>query len=378
MRIGMIASLPESIPPQKYGGTERVIYHLTEGLVARGHDVTLFASGDSKTSARLISVVEKALRKTDTKDIYGFNTPSMLNIGVAYDMQDQFDVIHDHNPHLSLPTAQIARTPVVLTWHGPFSEEITKLFTRLSRPYVVSISKSQGHPAPGVNFLGNVYNGLAMEDYPFSDQSQDYLLYVGRIDAEKGTHIAIDVAAALKKKLIIAAKADLNVPHIKRYFETEVEPRLKKNKELVTWIGEVDEQQRNELMKNAICLLHPITWPEPFGLTLIEAAACGCPVVANNLGSMKEVIKHGETGYIVNDFEEMLEAVSNIGRINRIDCRTHSLSNFSADRMVEGYLQMYRQAIKSSPAKAVINNEPNEHKRHSFFSQFSDVYNQGA
>ncbi len=379
MRIGMIAPIPESIPPQKYGGTERVIYHLTEGLVKRGHEVTLFASGDSKTSAKLVSVVEKALRKTDTKDIYGFNTSSMLNIGVAYGMQDEFDVIHDHNPHLSLPTANIAKTPSVLTWHGPFSEEITKLFSALNKPYVVSISKSQGRPASEVNFLGNVYNGLELNHYPFNDKPQDYLLYVGRIDIEKGTHTAIDAAVALKKKLIIAAKVDLNVPHIRQYFVEEVEPRLKKHSDLVTYIGEVDEVERNDLMKNALCMLHPITFPEPFGLALIEAAACGCPVIAYALGSIPEVIVDGKTGYIVKDFSALLEAVGKIDRIKRIDCRAHVLSNFSADRMVEGYLKVYRQAIKLNSLKSGMKeDEPIKQKHHGIFSPFSDLYNQGV
>lgn len=368
MRIGMVASLPESVPPKKYGGTERVIYHLTEGLIARGHDVTLFASGDSRTSARLVSVVEKSLRRLKTKDLYGFNTPTMMNIGAAYAMQDRFDIIHDHNPHISLPTANIARVPVVVTWHGPFDEQVTPLFQLLNKPYVVSISDAQGKPAPGVNFLGTVYNGLPMENYPFSDQPEDYLLYVGRIDAEKGTHIAIDVAVQLGKKLIIAAKADVDVQHIRQYFEREVEPRLQAHKNLVTWIGEVDETERNELMAKALCLLHPVTWPEPFGLTVIEAMGCGCPVVAFRRGSMPELISSGRTGFLVDDFDEMLEAVRRIGSISREECRRHSLRNFSADRMVEGYINAYETAIRQSRIKS--GESQRRDKRSRIFSEF--------
>jgi len=370
MRIGMVGSLPESIPPQKYGGTERVIYHLVEGLVKRGHDVTLFASGDSTTSAKLVSVVDKALRKTNIKDIYGFNTYSTLNIGVAYEMQDQFDIIHDHNPHLSLPTANLAKVPVVMTWHGPFGEDITKLFAELNRPYVVSISKSQQPENEDVNFLGNVYNGLPMQHYPFGAQPRDYLLYVGRIDAEKGTHIAIDAAVKLNKKLVIAAKYDSEVPHIKEYFEGEIKPRLDQYVDLVNWVGEVDELQRNELMKNALCLVHPITWPEPFGLAIIEAMACGCPVVANDLGSMREIIIHGRTGYIVENFEGLLEAIRNIDKINRAYCREYSLNNFSDDRMVEGYIKVYKKALILNKL-GIPNFNASQHKNSRLFPQFS-------
>lgn len=354
MRIGMIGSIVESIPPEKYGGTERVIYHLTEGLVARGHDVTLFASGDSKTSAKLVSVVPQALRKDDdhkNKDIYGFNTPTMLHIGEAYARMNEFDVIHDHNPHLSLPTANIATVPTVQTWHGPFTDEVTNLFTKLNRPYVVSISKNQQKTAPNVNFIGTVYNGLAMENYPFSDRPGDYLLFVGRMDMEKGPHIAMDAAVKLGIKLIMAAKADLEIPIIRQYFEREIAPRLEAHKDLIEWVGEVDEATRNDLMKNAMCLLHPITWPEPFGLTIIEAMACGCPVIAQDLGSMGEIVRHGKTGFVVRTFDELLAAIKNIDKINRAECRNHSLQNFSAERMVTGYLAAYNRAIKFSKIK---------------------------
>jgi glycosyltransferase involved in cell wall biosynthesis len=372
MRIAVIAPIAVSIPPEKYGGTERVIYYLVEGLVKRGHDVTLFASGDTKTSARLVSVVDQALSKTENSaDIYGFNTPTMLNIGLAYSMQDQFDVIHDHGPHLSLPTANIARTPTVQTWHGPFLEPIVPYFEKLNKPYIVSISKAQQKSSRHINFIGTVYNGLPMAHYPFNDKPEDYLLFVGRIDREKGPHLAIDVAVKLGKKLIIAAKVDLSVPIIKEYFEQEVKPRLEKHKDLVEWIGEVDEKTRNDLMKNALCLLHPITWPEPFGLTIIEAMSCGCPVVANNFGSMQEIIKHGKTGYIVNNLDEMLDAVKNIGKINRMDCRQHSLENFNDDRMVEGYLDAYQRAIKFSAKTAREKANESKHKRYGLFLEFS-------
>lgn len=346
MRIAQIAPLAERVPPKKYGGTERVIYNLTEELVKLGHEVTLFASGDSKTSARLVALYPKSIRELGLKDIYGLNIPSMINTGTAYAMQEEFDVIHDHNPHLGLPTANIAQVPVVMTWHGPFNDEIIQYFTALNRTYLVSISESQRRGAPSLPFAGTVYNGLAMDNYPFSGRHKDYLLYVGRIDLEKGTHTAIDLAAASGRRLVIAAKYDDRVPRIRWYFQHYIEPRLRKHKKLVRWVGEVGEAKRNELMKNASCMLHPITWLEPFGLTLIEAMACGCPVVAFNLGSMPEIIENGKTGFVVETFEQALDAIKMADKIDRRYCRRYALNNFNAKKMALGYEAVYRRIIK--------------------------------
>ncbi len=354
MRIAQIAPIAERVPPKKYGGTERVIYALTEELVKRGHEVTLFATGDSQTSAKLVSVFPTSLREAKTKDLYGMNTYSSMNNGLAYAMQKEFDVIHDHNPHLGLAAANIATTPVVMTWHGPYNQEMQEYFRLLNRVNLVSISKSQALRA-NLPFAGNVYNGLDMQNYPFSAKPNDYLLFVGRIDVEKGTHIAIDVAVRLKKKLIIAAKLDDDIPHIHNYFVRQIKPRLARHKDLVQWVGEVDEPQRNELMKNALCLLHPVTWPEPFGLVLIEAMACGTPVVALNLGSIPEVVEHGKTGFVAKNFGELLEGVRNIGTINRTYCREYALNRFSAKQMAIGYESVYQQVIlKNKPVKEMI------------------------
>ena len=354
MRIAQIAPIVERIPPKKYGGTERILYHLTEELVKRGHEVTLFASGDTKTSGRLVSVVPKPLREMQgEQDIYGFNVHSLMNTGLAYAMQDQFDIIHDHNPHVGLPTANISRTPVVVTWHGPYDERMHKYFNLLRKPHLVSISRSQARLAGGLEFAGTVYNGLAMEHYPFGEQARDYLLFVGRIDKEKGVHHAMDVAIRLGKKLIIAAKLDDQVPVIKEYFDAEIAPRLKKYPRLLRWIGEVDEQERNDLMKDALCLLHAVTWPEPFGLTMIEAMACGCPVVAFNLGSIPEVVQNGLTGFVVENVDGMIEAVKRIKTISRSTCRAYALGTFSATRMADGYEEVYNRILATQYAPEV-------------------------
>lgn len=340
MKIALIAPIIERVPPKKYGGTERVVYALTEELVKRGHKVTLFASGDSITSAELRSVYPRALREAKLSDLYGMNALTMLNIGLSYEMQKEFDIIHDHSGIVSLPTANLSKTPVVMTVHGPFTVENRTIYQTLQHPYQVTISKAQGYVIPNLHHAGTVYNGLAMEDYPFSNENDGYLLFVGRLSMEKGVHHAIDTARTLDLPLIIAAKRD---PVDGRYFDQYVEPYLN---DRIRWIGEVDEAERNKLYSRAMCFLHPVTWREPFGLTLIEAMACGCPVIAFNKGSIPEIIKSGETGFVVEDLEGMLDAVQHIHTIDRAKCREHALTNFSAKKMADEYETLYNKIIK--------------------------------
>lgn len=339
MRVAQIAPIVERVPPKRYGGTERVVWALTEELVKRGHEVTLFATGDSKTSATLESVVPRSLRESRFKDPYGLNNFTLLNMGIAYSMQDQFDIIHDHMMPLSLPTANLSATPVIGTMHGPFTVENRRLFQTLKKPGIVTISEAQAFPAPNINHLGTVYNGLPLNHFPFGEVGEDYLLFVGRIAMEKGVHLAIEVAQELDKRLIIAAKLEtVDRPYFREYVEPWLSDRIE-------WIGEVDEDARNELMSKALCFLHPVTWREPFGLTLIEAMACGCPVVAMNRGSIPEVIQNGVTGYVVEDVEGMVSAVEGISSIDRKACREHALANFSAEKMADGYEKLYAEML---------------------------------
>jgi glycosyltransferase involved in cell wall biosynthesis len=340
MKIAQIAPIVERVPPRTYGGTERVVHSLTEELVKRGHEVTLFASGDSISSAKIQSVYPRSLREAKLPDIYGSNPWTLLNFGLAYDMQDQFDVIHDHTMPLSLPAANVASTPVIGTMHGAFNATNRKLFQTLRHPNIVSISQAQIFSAPNINHLGTVYNGLPMEHYPFSNEHEGYLLYVGRIAMEKGVHHAIEVADQLDMPLIIAAKLD---PTDQQYFKGYIEPRLSNR---IKWIGEVDEEERNKLMSKAKCFLHPVTWREPFGLTLIEAMATGCPVVAFNKGSIPEIIKTGVTGFVVEDSESMIDAVEGIDVIDRAACRDHVLTNFSAVKMADNYEELYKKLVQ--------------------------------
>jgi glycosyltransferase involved in cell wall biosynthesis len=339
MRIAQLAPLVERVPPKRYGGTERVVSALTEELVARGHEVTLFASGDSQTSAKLESVFRRSLREAKVKDLYGANYWTLLNVGLCYELQDEFDIIHDHLAPLSLPAANLATTPVVVTMHGDFNAENRKLFQTLRGPNIVSISQAQIFTAPNINHLGTVYNGLPLEAYPFGNEPENYLLYVGRISLEKGVHLAIEVAQQLDMRLVIAAKLD---PVDRPYFREYVEPYLS---ERIEWVGEVGEDEKTKLMSKAKAFLHPVTWREPFGLTLIEAMACGCPVVAMNKGSIPEIIKTGATGYVVEDVESMIEAVEGIGAIDRAACRAHVLENFSVKKMTDGYEALYKKLL---------------------------------
>ena len=336
LRIAQLANIAERVPPQKYGGTERVVYALTEELVKRGHKVTLFASGDSIISAKLISIYPKSLRNSRVLDnTYSANILTLLNIGYAYQRQDQFEIIHDHNGYLSLPVANLAKTPVVMSVHGYFGVNERRIFENLKKPYLVSVSKAQAASAPNLKFMGNVYHGLEMKHFPFSKKPGKYLLFTGRISMEKGVHFAIEVALYLDIPLIIA-------PHDVSYFKQFVEPKLS---DQIKWVGEVNETERNKLMSEAMCSLHPVTWPEPFGLTLIESMACGTPVVAFNLGSIPEVIENGKSGYIVEDVSSMIEAVANILKIDREYCRKYVLNRFSVKNMADGYEKIYNKIL---------------------------------
>lgn len=342
MRIAQIAPIIESVPPKKYGGTERVVYHLTEELVRRGHDVTLFASGDSQTSAKLVSVTEKALRESQGKcRADGADALSLLNIGLAYHRQQEFDIIHDHTHVIGLSTANLATTPVIVTLHDPVFPNYKPLLETFTNPNIVTISHSQGKPAPKMNKIGTVYNGLSMQHYPFSTTSKGYLLFVGSFRKEKGADKAVQVARMLDMPLIIAGKLD---EEHKEFFNTTVKPYLS---EKIHYVGEVDETARNNLMKNALCFLHPISWMEPFGLTLIEAMACGTPVIGFNLGSIPEIVQHGKTGYVVETIEEMADAIKKIKSINRRHCRSYALENFSSEKMTDEYESLYAQLVRN-------------------------------
>ncbi len=341
LKIAMVAPIAERVPPKKYGGIERVVHALTEELVRRGHEVTLFATGDSITSAKLEYVYPRALREAKIKDTHGLSEWTIYHILSAYMRQQQFDIIHDHNSLLGLLPAQFAKTPTIITLHGPITPNNKRLYEKVTNPYLVAISRSQTQHVPNVKIADTIYNGLNLETCPFSKTHKGYLLFVGRISMEKGTHYAIDVASDLHLPLIIAAKLD---EVDKEYFKDYIEPRI--NGEQIRWIGEVDEAERNKLMSEAMALLHPVTWREPFGLTLIEAMACGTPVIAFNKGSIPEIVINGKTGFVVNDVEEMITAITQISQIDRRECRRHVLKHFTAKKMSDNYEQLYFRILE--------------------------------
>lgn len=344
MRIAQIAPLVESVPPAKYGGTERIVHILTEELVKRGHDVTLFASGDSQTAAKLVSGYPQNLRHAGIEDRLHRNSLTLAHATLAYEHASEFDVIHDHVGVLSLPLAHTSLTPVIATLHGAFFDHNIDIFKKLNKPYYVTISNDQAAPVPDLHAIKNIYHGLPLEDYPFSEGNDGYLLYVGRITPQKGTHYAVQIAQSLNMPLIIAAKLEKEQQD---YFDYEVKPYLS---DTIRWIGEVDETERNQLMSRAVAFLHPAPWREPFGLTLIEAMATGCPVMALRRGSVPEIVQHKKTGIVTNDVVGLVKNFSKIYTIDRHYVRNYARGKFSFGRMVDQYEDIYNLVAQATPA----------------------------
>ncbi len=336
LRIAQIAPLVERVPPKKYGGTERVVYHLTEGLVAKGHEVTLFASGDSQTSARLVAPIRESLRlgrKAHTPIIV-----TMMMLSRVYEkMAHEFDIIHSHLEYLTLPYAYQVTVPTVLTMHGRLDLGDSSAILRLYRDMAyVSISDSQRRPVPDINWVKTIYHAYPASCFEFNDKPGDYFLYLGRISAEKKPEEAIRLARACHIPLKIAAKID---PLDKHYFEEHVKPLL--DHPLIDYVGEVDELRKVELLKNAKALLNTIDWPEPFGLVMIEALACGTPVIVRGCGSAPEVISDGKTGFICDSRLDFIKAIHNVEQLSRKTCREEFERRFSLGCMVDNYEELY-------------------------------------
>ena len=344
MRIAQVAPLYESVPPRAYGGTERVVSYLTETLVEMGHEVTLFASGDSVTSANLVSVVQRGLRLDPHKpDPLVWHTIMMETV-----LKDapSFDVIHFHIDVLQLPLVGYCETPCVSTAHGRLDlPDLKPLFRCFPRHPMVSISASQRAPLPSANWRATVHHGLPLGLYSLHAQPQDYFAFVGRVSPEKRPDRAIEIARACGTPLRIAAKVDA----VDRdYFESTIEPML--DDPLVTFVGEIGDHAKNEFIGNARALLMPIDWPEPFGLVMIEAMACGTPVIAYGHGSVPEVIDHGVTGFIVQNQEQAIAAAREVDRIDRRRCRQVFEERFAARVMARHYLDVYRELVHATIA----------------------------
>jgi glycosyltransferase involved in cell wall biosynthesis len=341
MKIAQISPLYESVPPKLYGGTERVVHYITEELVAQGHEVTLFASGDSVTSARLIPVTSKSLR-LDEKSI-DLLAPHFTMMEMVEKEAHQFDFIHNHIDYMMYPLIKRNKQHFLTTLHGRLDiPELQPLYKEFFQIPVISISDSQRLPIPFANWKGTVYHGLPPDLYKLNPEGGNYLVFVGRISPEKRVDRAIDIAIKAGIPLKIAAKID---KADRDYFEEKIKHLL--DHSLVELIGEVNDHEKQELFGNALGLIYPIDWPEPFGLAMIEAMACGTPVVAYRHGSVPEVIDEGLTGYVVNSQEEAVEAVNKLHTLNRRKCREVFERRFSATRMVNDYLAIYENLRKS-------------------------------
>ena len=340
MRIAQVAPLIESVPPKHYGGTERIVSYLTEELVRAGHDVTLFASGDSVTNARLIASCERSLRKNERcKDPVA---REVLLVDHVIEYVNEFDLIHFHTGYLHFPICRYLPVPHVTTLHGRLDmPDMGPVFQRFRDVPVISISNAQRQPLPWANWQTTIYHGLPKDLFDFRPNQGDYLAFLGRISPEKRVDRAIEIAKRVSMPLKIAAKVDRADS---RYFKRDIEPLLKQSH--IEWVGEISDQHKNEFLGNAYALLFPIDWPEPFGLVMIEAMACGTPVIAYDCGSVPEVLKDGVTGFIVRDLDEAAEAVRRIGKLSRAPCREVFERRFAASRMAQDYVNAYMSLIE--------------------------------
>jgi glycosyltransferase involved in cell wall biosynthesis len=339
MKIAQVAPLAEAVPPKFYGGTERVVAYLTDALVELGHEVTLFASGDSGTKARLAPSWPRALRLDPS--VHDHFAPLFMQLEQVARRANEFDVIHSHLDYLAYPTLSLLGMPAVTTLHGRLDlPELIPLYDQYGEMPVVSISDAQRHPLPNANYVQTIHHGLP-QNLLQKGPGGDYLAFLGRISPEKAPDAAIRIAARAGMPLKIAAKVD---KVDQEYFKTKIEPLLAGAN--VEFIGEIGEHQKSEFLGNAAALVFPIAWREPFGLVMIEAMACGTPVVAFKNGSVPEVLQDGLTGCIVNSEAEACEALRHIQKLDRNRIRAEFDSRFTAQHMAQNYLKLYARLIK--------------------------------
>lgn len=341
MKIAQVAPLYESVPPHLYGGTERVVSNLTEELVRMGHEVTLFASGDSITQARLVPCCETSLRlNTDVRDPVSHHMAMFSRVLAE---ADEFDIIHFHTDYLHFPAAKFLNLRHLTTLHGRLDlPDLEPLYLEYRELPLVSISMSQRKPLPWVNWVANVYHGLPVDLHPLREAKGDYLAFVGRISPEKRCDRAIQIAQRFGMPLKIAAKVDKADCE---YFESKIKPLLGGN---VEFVGEITDGEKSDFLGNAYAYLFPIDWPEPFGLTMIEAMACGTPTIAFRRGSVPEVIDENVTGYMVSSIEEAVQALKGAALFDRSRCRRMFEKRFSAERMAKEYLRVYERVARCS------------------------------
>jgi glycosyltransferase involved in cell wall biosynthesis len=341
MRIAQVAPLIESVPPKHYGGTERIVAYLTEELVRVGHKVTLFASGDSVTSAELVPVCRRSFRQN--KRATDYLSREVLLMDHVMQRSGEFDVVHFHTGCLHYLISRHLTVPHVTTLHGRLdTPELLRLYERFRDMPMISISNSQRTPWPCANWQGTIYHGLPKDLFRFHPEPGNYLAFLGRASPEKRVDRAIEIAKRVGMPLKIAAKVDRAD---RRYFKQEIEPLL--NDPLIEWVGEISDKDKDEFLGNAYALLFPIDWPEPFGLVMIESMACGTPVIAYECGSVPEVMEDGVTGFIVRDLDGAVKGVNGIRDLSRARCREVFEKRFAAERMANDYLEIYNRLVAS-------------------------------
>lgn len=347
MKIAQVSPLYESVPPCQYGGTERIVSYLTEELIRQGHEVTLFASGDSKTSAKLIAPCRRALRRDpECRDPLAAH---IVMIEEVFRRAAEFDVIHFHIDYLHFPYSIRMGTPAVTTLHGRLDiPDLAPLHRTFRGPSLISISTAQRVPLPWVNWIGTVHHGLPEDLYSLETAPDPYLVFVGRISPEKGLDKAIEIARQSGMLLKIGAKIDAVD---RNYYESEIRPLLTGSG--VEFLGEVSDREKQQLIGKASALLFPVNWPEPFGIVMLEAMACGTPVIAFPRGSVSEVLDNGANGYIANDVSEAVNAVKLLPSFDRAACRKVFEKRFSARRMTKSYLDLYRTLVRSKTTETV-------------------------
>jgi glycosyltransferase involved in cell wall biosynthesis len=348
MKIAQVAPLTEAVPPKLYGGTERVVAYLTDALVELGHDVTLFASGDSVTKAKLAPIWPQALRLDPA--IKDFLAPVFMELEMVARRAHEFDVIHSHLDYFGYPLLRLLDVPSVTTLHGRLDlPELRPLYEVYDDMPVVSISDSQRVPLPRANYVATILHGLPQNLLAKGSGAGGYLAFLGRISPEKAPDAAIRIAARAGMPLKIAAKVDRVDAE---YFKTTIEPLLSLGQ--VEFIGEIGEHQKSDFLGNAAGLLFPIAWREPFGLVMIEAMACGTPVIAFENGSVPEVLEDGVTAFIVQNENQAVEAVRKIGMLDRHRIRAEFDQRFTAQHMAQNYLKLYSRLSKARRAGAGI------------------------
>jgi glycosyltransferase involved in cell wall biosynthesis len=343
MRIAQIAPLFEAVPPRRYGGTERVVHWLTEELVAQGHEVALFATGDSVTSAELVPVRETAQRFVPNFEVNG--APYMRLLELVRRRAQDFDILHFHIDFWPLPLFARQPVPFLNTMHGRMDRDwVRGIYGLFSNASLVSVSDAQRAPAPELDWAGTVHHGMPRDALaPVASPSGDYLAFLGRISPEKGIESAIAIARASGIKLRVAAKIGAEDAD---YYQQVVAPLL--HGEGVEFVGEIDDAQKPAFLGNARALLFPIDWPEPFGLVMIEAMACGCPVIAFRRGSVPEVVEDGRTGFIVDDIRDAVAAVARVGGIDRAGVRHRFEECWTARRMADDYVALYERLARAA------------------------------